>query len=73
MWQKVAKFKGAEYFRKALYVDVGMLEWLMMTKDLIQLVKCSIIPLLLNLHISSQIVSISLHLLPVTALIYHLY
>ena len=20
MWQKVAKFKGAEYFRKALYV-----------------------------------------------------
>jgi hypothetical protein len=21
MWQKVAKFKGAEYFRKALYVD----------------------------------------------------
>jgi hypothetical protein len=22
MWQKVAKFKGAEYFRKALYVTV---------------------------------------------------
>ena len=21
MWQKVAKFKGAEYFRKALYVE----------------------------------------------------
>ena len=21
MWQKVAKFKGAEYFRKALYID----------------------------------------------------
>ena len=21
MWQKVAKFKGAEYFRKALYLD----------------------------------------------------
>ena len=20
MWQKVAKFKGAEYFRKALYI-----------------------------------------------------
>jgi hypothetical protein len=23
MWQKVAKFKGAEYFRKALYVWVS--------------------------------------------------
>ena len=23
MWQKVAKFKGAEYFRKALYVQVA--------------------------------------------------
>ena len=23
MWQKVAKFKGAEYFRKALYVYVS--------------------------------------------------
>ena len=22
MWQKVAKFKGAEYFRKALYLHV---------------------------------------------------
>ena len=22
MWQKVAKFKGAEYFRKALYICV---------------------------------------------------
>ena len=22
MWQKVAKFKGAEYFRKALYIHV---------------------------------------------------
>ena len=22
MWQKVAKFKGAEYFRKALYVEL---------------------------------------------------
>ena len=22
MWQKVAKFKGAEYFRKALYVNL---------------------------------------------------
>ena len=21
MWQKVAKFKGAEYFRKALYIS----------------------------------------------------
>ena len=21
MWQKVAKFKGAEYFRKALYIQ----------------------------------------------------
>ena len=21
MWQKVAKFKGAEYFRKALYIE----------------------------------------------------
>ena len=24
MWQKVAKFKGAEYFRKALYIVVGI-------------------------------------------------
>ena len=23
MWQKVAKFKGAEYFRKALYLFLG--------------------------------------------------
>ena len=23
MWQKVAKFKGAEYFRKALYIISG--------------------------------------------------
>ena len=23
MWQKVAKFKGAEYFRKALYQRIG--------------------------------------------------
>ena len=23
MWQKVAKFKGAEYFRKALYMGPG--------------------------------------------------
>ena len=23
MWQKVAKFKGAEYFRKALYMESG--------------------------------------------------
>ena len=22
MWQKVAKFKGAEYFRKALYIHL---------------------------------------------------
>jgi hypothetical protein len=22
MWQNVAKFKGAEYFRKALYIDI---------------------------------------------------
>ena len=31
MWQKVAKFKGAEYFRKALYMDqmvVGSLRML---------------------------------------------
>ena len=25
MWQKVAKFKGAEYFRKALYVSIQTL------------------------------------------------
>ena len=25
MWQKVAKFKGAEYFRKALYYGPGLL------------------------------------------------
>ena len=23
MWQKVAKFKGAEYFRKALYISTS--------------------------------------------------
>ena len=29
MWQKVAKFKGAKYFRKALYFQVSpeMLDW----------------------------------------------
>ena len=26
MWQKVAKFKGAEYFRKALYVGIWNFE-----------------------------------------------
>ena len=25
MWQKVAKFKGAEYFRKALYISIQTL------------------------------------------------
>ena len=25
MWQKVAKFKGAEYFRKALFLDDNVL------------------------------------------------
>ena len=25
MWQKVAKFKGAEYFRKALYISKSTL------------------------------------------------
>ena len=25
MWQKVAKFKGAEYFRKALYIHAYIL------------------------------------------------
>ena len=24
MWQKVAKFKGAEYFRKALYITLSL-------------------------------------------------
>ena len=24
MWQKVAKFKGAEYFRKALYMTIKL-------------------------------------------------
>ena len=27
MWQKVAKFKGAEYFRKALYSDGSFDTW----------------------------------------------
>jgi hypothetical protein len=26
MWQKVAKFKGAKYFRKALYVILDILQ-----------------------------------------------
>ena len=27
MWQKVAKFKGAEYFRKALYVRMLFIDY----------------------------------------------
>ena len=27
MWQKVAKFKGAEYFRKALYIYLSKNIW----------------------------------------------
>ena len=27
MWQKVAKFKGAEYFRKALYINCATSLW----------------------------------------------
>ena len=27
MWQKVAKFKGAEYFRKALYIVYNSKVW----------------------------------------------
>ena len=34
MWQKVAKFKAAEYFRKALYVLV----WLITTQCVVKFV-----------------------------------
>ena len=48
MWQKVAKFKGAEYFRKALYIWRHDITWQM------ALANVSLLPVKEMLHVSAR-------------------
>ena len=56
MWQKVAKFKGAEYFRKALYTPFVTISFSIFTRFICC---CSGIDLHFDLHFSHQSTLIS--------------